>query len=249
MAFKKSSVLCDYDIRPKVFAAGKESAVHIRSLGSRSMFTPGETYKLCICALCGGNPVDYPATGDFYYSTVLCNDCGGFDFTHRFTKEQAYFIRIEKPDSRERLQLEVYCVEGELARRYPFMGDLHIHSFCSDGRQAPEVVAANYRAHGYDFLAITDHERYYPSLRAMNFYKSVPTELLLVPGEEVHMQPVDGLRADPHIVNFGGEYSVNALVEGTQTAEVGEGAEYRSLYGKCPPVMTREEYAEKNPFA
>ena len=44
-------------------------------------------------------------------------------------------------------------------------GNLHTHSTRSDGHIGPEEVCAFYRAHGYDFLALTDHflERYeYP---------------------------------------------------------------------------------------
>lgn len=38
-----------------------------------------------------------------------------------------------------------------------YRGNLHTHSTRSDGALAPEVVAAAYREHGYDFLALTDH--------------------------------------------------------------------------------------------
>lgn len=38
-----------------------------------------------------------------------------------------------------------------------YRGNLHTHTTQSDGRSTPEAVSAWYRAHGYDFLAITDH--------------------------------------------------------------------------------------------
>lgn len=38
-----------------------------------------------------------------------------------------------------------------------FKGNLHTHSTKSDGRLSPEEVVALYKAHGYDFLALTDH--------------------------------------------------------------------------------------------
>lgn len=41
-------------------------------------------------------------------------------------------------------------------------GNLHCHSTFSDGKNTPEELAAYYREHGYDFLAITDHNRYLP---------------------------------------------------------------------------------------
>jgi hypothetical protein len=38
-----------------------------------------------------------------------------------------------------------------------FKGNLHTHTTRSDGQKTPEAVAALYAAHGYDFLALTDH--------------------------------------------------------------------------------------------
>lgn len=38
-----------------------------------------------------------------------------------------------------------------------FKGNLHTHSYWSDGNTYPEEVARWYRDHGYQFLAITDH--------------------------------------------------------------------------------------------
>ena len=39
-----------------------------------------------------------------------------------------------------------------------FKGNMHCHSTLSDGRQTPEELKALYKAHGYSFLAITDHD-------------------------------------------------------------------------------------------
>ncbi|MCM8769708.1 MAG: hypothetical protein NC911_08610 [Candidatus Omnitrophica bacterium] len=38
-----------------------------------------------------------------------------------------------------------------------YKGNLHCHSFWSDGREFPEMVAAWYKENGYHFLALTDH--------------------------------------------------------------------------------------------
>ncbi len=38
-----------------------------------------------------------------------------------------------------------------------FKGNLHTHSWFSDGDSPPEMVAAWYKENGYDFLAMTDH--------------------------------------------------------------------------------------------
>ena len=39
-------------------------------------------------------------------------------------------------------------------------GNLHSHSTMSDGKLTPEEMKEAYKHHGYDFLAITDHDRY-----------------------------------------------------------------------------------------
>src|SRR5260221_7591710 len=36
-------------------------------------------------------------------------------------------------------------------------GNLHTHSLWSDGDDFPEMIADWYKRHGYDFLALTDH--------------------------------------------------------------------------------------------
>jgi hypothetical protein len=38
-----------------------------------------------------------------------------------------------------------------------YKGNTHAHSFWSDGNEFPEMVADWYKSHGYDFLAISDH--------------------------------------------------------------------------------------------
>ena len=58
------------------------------------------------------------------------------------------------------------------------------------------------------------------------------------------MPPVDGMQNAVHIVNFGGEYSVNALTEGASMQEKGDDPKYRSLNGECPEYMPKEVYDE-----
>jgi hypothetical protein len=40
-----------------------------------------------------------------------------------------------------------------------YKGNTHAHSFWSDGDEFPEMVADWYNSHGYDFLALSDHDR------------------------------------------------------------------------------------------
>jgi hypothetical protein len=67
-----------------------------------------------------------------------------------------------------------------------FRGNLHTHSTRSDGVLPPEEVCRRYRAHGYDFLALTDHfiGRFgYPITDTTPFRAAGFTTLL---GAEVH---------------------------------------------------------------
>jgi len=243
MAFRCDvELLENFDYWPKVFAAGVETEVRIRPLGGRVRFRPGESYKLVVCALEQGKPQWFPISANFEEKTVTADAEGGFTFTHTFPSEQAYYLRFFDGAGERLEQFPVYCVEGDLVGRYPFRGDTHLHSTFSDGRQLPEVVCANYRRYGYDFLAITDHHRYYPSLRAMEVFRDVPTELCICPGEEVQLPEANGLKNDVHIINFGGLWSVNDLVPGNEVKDLGTDPKIRSLDGNCPPSMDQRSY-------
>lgn len=244
MAYKKNEMLNNYDIFPKVFAVGKESEIHIRPLGGREVIPPCADCRFEIAALDGGDPDDFPASADFQYLTAKSNEKGEICFSHTFGAEQEYFIRLVDENKKNLLVFSVYAVAEDLAARYPYIGDLHMHTTLSDGREIPEVVCANYRKYGYDFTVISDHRRYYPSLRAMKAYQDVPVGLNIVPGEEVHMPDVNGVHNDVHIVNFGGEYSINQLVEAVGVKEVGKALSTRAIREEnVPDVMTPEAWA------
>ncbi|MBQ7058185.1 MAG: hypothetical protein IJM83_02620, partial [Firmicutes bacterium] len=235
-------ILEEYDVFPLVTACGKESRMTIRPTGGRQIFVPGKEYQLEVCAFEQGEPLYFPLSGSFKKETIRANQEGGFEVTHLFSSEQAYYLRFSDPDGNILYEYPVYAVNDDLQKRYPFWGDLHLHTTCSDGAQTPEVMTADCRAHGYDFLAITDHRRYYPSLRAIDFCRNLPTELCVCPGEEVQLSAANGRINDVHIINFGGEYSINALFPGEQRSEVGTDPAIRSLFGKCPEACSQEAY-------
>ena len=237
--------LYDYDVYPKVVTTGAESCITIRPLGGRCPFVPGGEYPVTVKAISGGNPKDYPASGCYVNKTVICDADGCLRVKHTFESEQEYFIDISYTDGKGaagKERFHVYCVNDDFKGLYPYIGDLHMHTTRSDGRQCPAVVCANYRRHGYDFMVVSDHRRYYPSLEAIRAYRDVPVGLSIVCGEEVHMPPVHGQTIAPHIVNFGGEYSINALVERDDVEPEAVKTENRSLNGSCPAIISKEEY-------
>ena len=81
-----------------------------------------------------------------------------------------------------------------------------MHSYYSDGTESPAYVAAYCRKIGLDFIAITDHGKYHPSLEAINAFQTFETDFKIFPGEEVH--PPEN---EIHMINFGGKFSINEL--------------------------------------
>ena len=243
MGFERRSELWTYDIYPKVVTAGKDTVIHIRAQGGRKFFSDNAEYCAVITLLSGSGVRTSPASAVCIEKDVTFVS-GEILISVTLPKEGEYRIAFENEDKKT-LVFAVYAVDNDLVGVYPFMGDLHLHTTLSDGSQEPELVAAMYRAHGYDFLAITDHKRYYPSLRVRESFKDIPTGLNLVPGEEVHLPAINGFTVDPHTINFGGEYSINALVEGDAVAETGTDKKYRSIRDDCPDVMTQAQFTEK----
>lgn len=123
--------------------------------------------------------------------------------------EQEYVLLIQRLDGETSTVLgeaRAYALDDDLFRRRPYKGDFHIHSCRSDGKEPPAYVAGASRRIGLDFMALTDHRQYEPSLEAIRAYENAEIDLQILPGEEVH--PPD---TRVHIVNFGGRHSVNAL--------------------------------------
>ena len=199
--------LHDYDIFPKVFPVGVSANITVKPLGVHTKFS-GE-YKIMVQRLDGGHiGHEFSAWNHTDYFVTPCED-GCLRFTYTADKEGELAVRIYKKDSdRRTVQLNLYALAEDMADRIPLRGDLHMHTCRSDGHGDPAVVCADYRMKGYDFIVVTDHSRYYPSLEAIRAYKDVKTALNILPGEEVHLP-----QTDVHIVNAGGLFSINGLFD------------------------------------
>jgi len=117
--------------------------------------------------------------------------------------EQEYALTLEF-EQQTVAEFRLYALDEDLFSRRPYKGDFHMHTYYSDGKESPAYVAGCCRRIGLDFMAITDHHRYAPSLEAIQAYAEAPIDLRIYPGEEVH--PPDNR---VHILNFGGSFSVN----------------------------------------
>jgi hypothetical protein len=231
--------LYDYDIFPKVVPSGKESTITIQPLGAHVAFTQS-AYALLLCPLDEGKSANYPERKNNISLPVKPNAQGNITFTFTFFGEQEFLLRLCGENFY--LELSVFTLFEDLVGRYPYKGDLHTHSVGSDGKQAAEIVAANMRKCGYDFIAVTDHFRYAPSLDAIAALKDCPTDMVVFPGEEVHL-PGDGTPQHinaVHIINFGGDYSVNGLVADEEGNALPP--ERRARIPNPPPVLSRPAY-------
>ncbi len=106
-------------------------------------------------------------------------------------------------------------------------GNLHTHSFWSDGDDFPESVAAWYKENGYDFLALTDHNVILEGERWRNFPKDHPTLL-------------------KYIENYGDDWvdmHLHEEEEGVKRVRLKTLEEFRSMYeepGKYLLIMGNE---------
>ncbi len=232
-----------YDIYPKVFLKGVEQEITIRWLGAMNGFEAGKEFKVTVYPTENGRPEYYPEWNGSREMLLKVEKNGELRFTHVFPEEMEYMVYVEGTNHKGQqvtVKLSVYALNEDMKGRYPYKGDLHVHTNLSDGGESYDLVCSHYRSYGYDFMTVSDHRRYYPSLLAIEAFSKIPTSFCIVPGEEVH-SPM----TDVHIVNFGGKFSVNALVEGNaNTEKAGDSEEWRSLGEGCPEVMTKEAYEE-----
>jgi len=224
-----------FEVTPKIFRSGIKTQVVIKPL-----FGPcfdSDVYTLEFL------PFDESREPVYDYDTLPIRPTEGcLVFSYTFTGEQEYIIRVFKPGDAIKpdntwLNFKIYALHDDLYSRYPWRGDLHAHSNASDGQEAGEFVAANYRKEGFDFFALTDHHVYWPSVQCAAYYKDKPVDIHIMRGEEVH-----SIDNHVHIVNAGGRASVNELFEHDP---IGYDRDVRALMEEldCPEGVNAYEYA------
>jgi hypothetical protein len=194
-----------YEVAPCVVRSGETIEIIVRPLAAGAAFTSGRRYAVTYTPM--EDQGSLSAFGARHEPRFRVLD-GELCITQRFEGEQEHGLFVEELRENERipvLDARIYSVGADLYDRRPLKGDLHIHSNRSDGRESPAHVAAACRRIGMDFMAVTDHRLYEPSLEAQAAFAGLPIDLAIYPGEEVH--PPDN---EIHIVNFGGSRSLNA---------------------------------------
>lgn len=240
------SELVYYDIYPKIVPLRRETVVHIRALSAHARFAAGVVHYVHII------PSDErsrdPHLPDYPILDLLPDEDGSLAFPYTFTREQTYQVWIETRGVRENLsgswkgvacvKLRVYALEDDLFPLRPWRGNMHMHTCRSDGVETPDVVLAWYRRYGYDFAAVTDHGKYEPSLEGIAAYDGLKLNMKLLPGEEVH-SPDNFI----HIINFGGDFSVNDLYRADEAAYRARVAEIEKSLPDLGEGMCRFEVA------
>jgi len=188
-----------YSIWPSVVPANTETKMTILANERAYLFHEGARYQLAFIAV--NSDESYYKLFARKYLDVTAHD-GVITFPFFFEKEQEYTILLTE-DEKTISTLHVYSLYEDLYRLTPLKGDFHSHSCRSDGQRDPAAHAGHYREQGYDFFALTDHNRYYPGGEIDEIYSNAKTGLIRIPGEEVHT-PASSI----HIVHVGGKKSV-----------------------------------------
>jgi hypothetical protein len=227
----------DFDVFPRIVPVGKETTITIRPLYDQARLDPAK-YRVVMHPSGGlAREIGSPS------STLLDPEWidGGLRFCYRFEREQEYVVSVEDISDAKRprsYEFRLYALEDDLCARRPYKGDIHIHSFRSDGRESPAYVAAACRRIGMDFMAVTDHRLYTPSLEAIRAFEGLPVDLRIYPGEEVH--PPDN---PVHIINFGGSFSVNEIFQKDEARYRAEVQVIADGLENFPPGGDRYSYA------
>jgi len=227
-----------YDTFPRIVPADKETEITIRPLFDHCKFDSQTRYQLT-----------YYPTEEFAQKSgwpeknhpKVRLDNGDLRFTQYFEAEQEHVILIHSLTEKEPkliTEFRFYSLQPDLFKRYPYKGDVHIHTYHSDGRESPGYVAAIYRRAGFDFIAIADHGKYAPSIEAQEVFKGLDIDLGIFPGEEVH--PPDN---PVHMVNCGGKFSVNDIMRNEESTYRAEVKTIQDKLIDLPPGVDPYQYA------
>jgi len=148
---------------------------------------------------------DYTSKCEGRYPWVALRDEGDglYSAEASFEGEQRYSVRVRVGEEAV-FYGYVYAVASDLAALRPYKGDTHLHTNRSDGWEEPFDTVCAYRAAGYDFVAITDHGRYYPSVDTRAELAPLTDRFHVMLGEEVHPKGgsyfhIISLDADRHV--------------------------------------------------
>lgn len=244
----------NYAVYPSVVPADKESVITIHPLGENTKFLPGVSYTVEVRGVetfCS----DYANLPVTWYN-VTPNEAGDLLICHHFVGEQRHAILLKRPqedldatpyreithrgkfhENKDAL-LCVYSLYEDLYGMRGFKGEVHCHTYESDGVQDVCHTVGNYRTAGYDFLAITDHYITMGAEKAKRLFDKAPVDMTLLLGEECHV-PTEQI----HAVHIGGWESVNAYFRDHQEKAQAEMEEIERELLHLPENINKRDYA------
>jgi len=235
-----------YEIYPKVYMSDKSQRVNIKL--SEDM-ADGNTVSVKIQPMESYGIEHTPDYGlleeDRYpYTATSRAEDGSFFLEYKFAGEQRYSVKVKiscddvtacegvNKDGTVGKQQYVYSVADDLCELKPMKADTHLHTCRSDGEGTPFEVGIDYRRVGCDFIVITDHHKMAPSIEAQKQFSTLTDKFFVIRGEEIHNRACGYF----HIINIGGEISVNEMIEakdGFAEAEI-----EKHLKNDCYPKET-----------
>lgn len=227
-----------YSIYPSVVPADKEVEMIIVPNERSYLLFPDIEYTIKIVAINDDESSYYYVVRPQAQFTINAEN-GVIRFNYSFRGEQEYYIQLIKAE-KVAAEFHIYALYDDLYALRPLRGDLHSHSHRSDGRHDPSALAGHYREQGYDFFALTDHNRYYPGGEIDETYSGVKSGFNRVLGEELHTPG-----SSVHIVHVGGKKSVTAEYIHEREAYESSKPEYLARV----PASVPEKYAEKYAMA
>ena len=225
----------NYAIYPSVLPVGRKMEMIISPLERAFLFSDGEEFIITAIQT-DGNEDNYDTLCSHKSFPVTAKD-GVIRFSYTCDEESQYLFWLSC-EEKKIAELFVYALEEDLYALTPLKGDFHSHSVRSDGKRDPAALAGHYREQGYDFFALTDHNRFYPGGEVDEAYASVQLGITRIRGEEVHAP-----ESNVHIVHVGGKSSVADLYFHHQEEYAEEIAEYESRVPADIPEMYRYRYA------
>ena len=191
----------NYAVYPTVVQTKKETCMVIAPTERAFLLVEGETYTVTIIGV-NNDELSYHHPMSYKHVEAVANG-GVLKFNYSFDVEQEYLLILKNSNGDKKAEIKMYAVDEDLFALKPLRGDFHSHSFRSDGSRDVSAHAGHYREMGYDFCALTDHNRFYPGGEMDEVYAGVDMDYKRVTGEEVHTPG-----SIVHIVHVGGKKSV-----------------------------------------
>jgi hypothetical protein len=149
---------------------GKETEIKIVPNERAFLFFDGAEYNLNI--ICADDDEVCYFTPTTKHPVKLIAEDGILKFSYTFDREQEYLFQLDRDEKRV-AEFYIYSLAEDLYALSPLRGDFHGHSYRSDAKRDPGALLGHYREQGYDFMSLTDHNRYYPGLEMDEAFEGV----------------------------------------------------------------------------